>query len=117
MELTMNLKYRNLFAVTVVASSLLASPAIYAAPSVHSPVHAMFGKSKTVKLTLMNDSGSPMEVKAGDEVVKLDAGKPVTLNLAPGTRVVSNTTTEKQQAGTLIAEVSNSLNGATIHIK
>jgi hypothetical protein len=114
-ELIMN--YRNLLAVTVVASSLLASPVSYAVTAVHSPVNAMFGKTKTVKLTLLNDSTTPVEVKAGEEVVKLDAGKPVTLNLQPGTRVVYNTATDKQQAGSLIAEVSNSLNGATIHIK
>jgi hypothetical protein len=114
-ELTM--KYRNLLAVTVVATSLLASPVVYAATAVHSPVNAMFGKSKTVKLTLLNESSSSVEVKAGDEVVKLDAGKPVTLNLQPGTRVVYNTATDKQEAGSLIAEVSTSLNGATIHIK
>ena len=111
------MKYRNLLAVTVVATSLLASPVVYAATAVHSPVNAMFGKSKTVKLTLLNDSTSSVEVKAGDEVVKLDAGKPVTLNLQPGTRVVYNIATEKQEAGSLIAEVSTSLNGATIHIK
>jgi len=114
-ELTMN--YRNLLAVTVVATSLLTSPVSYAATVVHSPVNAMFGKTKTVKLTLLNDSTTPVEVKAGDEVVKLDAGKPVTLNLQPGTRVVYNTSTDKQQAGSLIAEVSSSLNGATIHLK
>lgn len=107
---------RNVFAAAIVASSLLASPAVYAA-GINSPVHAMFGKTKTVKLVLMNDSGSPMEIKAGEEVIKLDAGKPVTVSLPEGTRVVSNTTTEKSQAGTLIAQVSSSLNGATIHIK
>ena len=112
------MKFRNLLAVTVVASCLCsASPAVYAATAVHSPVNAMFGKTKTIKLTLLNDSTSPMEVKAGEEVVKLDAGKPVTLNLQPGTRVVYNTATSTQQAGSLIAEVSTSLNGATIHIK
>jgi hypothetical protein len=111
------MKYRNLLAVTVVATSLLASPVSYAATAINPPVNAMFGKTKTVKLTLLNESSSPVEVKAGDEVVKLDAGKPVTLNLQPGTRVVYNTATEKQQAGSLIAEVSSSLNGATIHIK
>jgi hypothetical protein len=111
------MNYRNLLAVTVVASSLLASPAVYAATAVHSPVNAMFGKTKTIKVTLVNDSTAPMEVKAGEDVVKLDAGKPVTLNLQPGTRVVYNAATEKQQAGSLIAEVSSSLSGATIHLK
>jgi hypothetical protein len=87
------------------------------AAGINSPVRAMFGKTKTVKIVLMNDSGSPMEIKAGEEIITLAAGKPVTVNLPEGTRMVSNTTTEKSQAGTLIAQVSSSLNGATIHIK
>lgn len=112
------MNYRKFVAATVVvASSLLASPAVYAATSVHSPVLAMFGKSKTVKLTIMNDSGAPMEVKAGEEIIKLEAGKPTTVTVPPGTRIVSTTATATQKAGTLIAEASSSLNGATIHIK
>jgi phosphosulfolactate phosphohydrolase-like enzyme len=112
------MNYRNLVAVTVVAAtSLLASPAVYAATSVHSPVHAMFGKSKTIKLTFLNDTSSPMEVKAGEEVIRLEAGKPTVVNLTPGTRIVSTTATSTHEAGSLIAEVTNSLNGATIHIK
>lgn len=111
------MKFRNaIAAAAIVATSLLASPVVHAA-GINSPVRAMFGKTKTVKLVLMNDSGSPMEVKAGEEVIKLDAGKPVTLNLPEGTRVISNTTTQSSQAGTLIAQISTSLNGATIHIK
>jgi phosphosulfolactate phosphohydrolase-like enzyme len=112
------MNYRNLVAVTVVAAtSLLASPAVYAATSVHSPVHAMFGKSKTIKLTFLNDTSSPMEVKAGEEVIRLEAGKPTVVNLTPGTRIVSTTATSTHEAGSLIAEVTSSLNGATIHIK
>src|SRR4051794_3379436 len=111
------MNYRNLLAVTVVATSLLASPISYAVFCLKKKINAMFGKTKTVKLTMVNDSTTPVEVKAGDEVVKLDAGKPVTLNLQPGTRVVYNPATYKQQAGSLIAEVSTSLNGATIHLK
>jgi phosphosulfolactate phosphohydrolase-like enzyme len=112
------MNYRKYVAATVVvASSLLASPAVYAATSVNSPVMAMFGKSKMIKVTFMNDSGSPMEVKAGEDVIKLEAGKPVTVSLTPGTRIVSTTDTTTQKAGSLIAEANNSLNGATIHIK
>lgn len=108
--------FRNVCAAAIVATSLLAVPMVHAA-GINSPVRAMFGKTKTVKIVLMNDSGSPMEIKAGEEIITLAAGKPVTVNLPEGTRMVSNTTTEKSQAGTLIAQVSSSLNGATIHIK
>jgi hypothetical protein len=110
------MKFRNVFAAAVVATSLLAAPVVHAT-GINSPVRAMFGKTKTIKLVLMNDTGAPIEVKAGEEIIKLEAGKPVTLSLPEGTRVVSNTATEKSQAGTLIAQVSTSLSGATIHIK
>ena len=112
------MKRRNLVAVVVISSSLLASQAVFAAPtSFHSPINAMFGKTKTVKVTLINDSGAPMEVKCGDDVVKLDAGKPVTLKLTTGTRVVANSASPLHQPGSLIAEVSDSLSGAILHIK
>src|SRR5260370_36970595 len=94
----------NRLAVVVVATSLLAAPAVYAAPaSISSPVHAMFAKTKStmVKLSLRNDSGSAMEVKVGDKVMTLDPGKPVTLNLEVGTRIVANSTTPTHPADPL----------------
>ncbi|WP_263367751.1 hypothetical protein [Edaphobacter bradus] len=108
---------RNLFAVTTIAASLIVSPAVYAATSIHSPVSAMFGKTKIITLTLVNDSGASMQVKAGEDVITLETGKPVTVKLPPGTRVVATTATPVHQAGSLIAEVSNALNGAVLHIK
>ena len=72
---------RNLFAIATIAASLVVSPAVYAATSIHSPVSAMFGKTKTIKVTLVNDSGASMQVKAGDDIVTLESGKPVTLKL------------------------------------
>jgi hypothetical protein len=108
---------RHLIAVATVTASLIASPTVYAATSIHAPVSAMFVKTKTIKVTFVNDSGSSMQLKAGDDVVTLEAGKPVTLKLPPGTHVVANTATPLHQAGTLITDVSDSLNGATVHIK
>lgn len=108
---------RNLFAIATIAASLIVSPAIYAATSIHAPVSAMFGKTKMVKLTLVNDSGTSMQIKAGDDIITLETGKPVTVKLPPGSRVIANTATPIHQAGSLIAEVSDSLNGATVHIK
>jgi hypothetical protein len=110
----------NRLTIAVVATSLLAVPAVYAAPaSISSPVHAMFAKTKsaTVKLSLRNDSGSAMEVKVGDKVMTLDPGKPITLNLEVGTRIVANSTTPNHPAGSLIEEVISDHNGATIIIR
>ena len=110
----------NRLAIAVVATSLLAAPAVYAAPaSISSPVHAMFAKTKstTVKLSLRNDSGSAMEVKVGDKVMTLDPGKLVSLNLEVGTRIVANSATANRPAGSLIEEVIKDHNGATIIIR
>jgi hypothetical protein len=114
------MKRLNRLTAAVVASSLLAAPALYAAPvSISSPVHAMFTKVKstTVKLNLRNDSGSAMEVKVGDKVVTLDPGKPVSLNLEVGTRIVANSATPNHPVGSLIEEVIRDHNGATIIIR
>ena len=114
------MKRHNLLTVAVVATSLLAVPAVYAAPaSISSPIHAMFSKTKpsTVKLSLRNDSGAAMEVKVGDKVMTLDPGKPVALNLEVGTRIVANTATPNHAVGSLIEEVISEHNGATIVIR
>jgi hypothetical protein len=114
------MKGLNRVTIAVVTTSLLAAPAVYAAPvSTFSPVHAMFAKAKstTVKLSLRNDSGSAMEVKVGDKVMTLDPGKPVTLNLEVGTRIVANSTTPNHPAGSVIEEVVSDHNGATIIIR
>jgi hypothetical protein len=116
-ELTM--KRHNRFAVVaVVATSLLAAPAVYAAPTaVSSPIHAMFSKTKLVKLSLRNDSGAAMDVKVGDKVMTLAPGKPVDLSLPVGTRIVAGTATPNHEAGSLIEEVVSEHNGATISIR
>jgi hypothetical protein len=113
------MKSLNRLIVAVAATSLLAAPAVYAAPaSISSPVHAMFSKTKstTVKLNLRNDSGSAMEVKVGEQVMTLDPGKPVALKLEVGTRIVANTATPSHPAGSLIEEVIKDHDGATIVI-
>ena len=110
--------YRNFVATAVVvAASLSASPAVYAATSVHAPVHAMFSKSKTIKFTITNDTSAPMELKAGDQMITVDAKKSTTVNLAEGTRIVCNSASPTHEAGSLIAEVNSQLSGATIHIR
>jgi hypothetical protein len=113
------MKFFNRLTLAVVTTSLLAAPAVYAAPAVSSPVHAMFSKSKTstVKLSLRNDTGSAMEVKVGDKVMTLDPGKPVNLDLEVGTRIVANTATPNHAVGSIIEEVIKDHSGATIVIR
>jgi hypothetical protein len=113
----MNSIRRSLVAASMVAVCTL-SPALYASTaSVLHPVHAFFGKSsKTVQLSLRNTTSTDLELRAGDTVMKLEAGKTMRVTLAAGTRVTTNTATAAHPAGDLLFEVSPSLSGATIAI-
>ena len=111
------MKRLNLLAVTVVTISLLAPSAVFAAPAGNTPANAMFAKTKTIHFKLLNDSNSAMEFKVGDNIVKLDAGKSVTVNLPVGARVLCSSTTPLHESGSVIAEVTDSLNGAIVHVK
>jgi hypothetical protein len=109
----------NRLTIAFVSASLLAVPAVYAAPAISSPVHAMFGKTKsnTVKLNLKNESAAPLDVKVGDKVMTLDPGKLVSLSVEVGTRIVSSSDTPNHPAGSLIEQVDKNHNGATIVLR
>jgi len=105
-------------AIAVLVAGLSVSAAVYAAPADNPmPTHAMFSKSKIVKMALQNESGSPVELKVGDQVVSLGAGKTVSMKLAVGTRIVASTATPKHQPGDLLVEVSDTLQDATLIIR
>jgi hypothetical protein len=109
---------RSLFVAPLAVACLFASQAVYASPvSVLSPVNAMFARSKTIKFELRNASASPMELKAGDTVMTLKAGETLAVNLAPGTRIVTNLASSDHPAGTLVLEVSGSMNGTTVTLR
>ncbi|WP_158941730.1 hypothetical protein [Granulicella sp. S190] len=111
---------QNLFTLVVVASSLLTAPAIYASPvSISSPVHAMFGKTKTnsVKFNLRNDTAASLEVLIGDKPMTLEPGKLVNVDVPVGTRIVANSATPNHAVGSLIEEVIKEHSGATIAIR
>ena len=77
----------------------------------------MFAKTQTVKVSLRNDSNSQMQLKVGDQVMSIDAGKTVAVKVPVGTRIVMNAATSTHQAGELIAEATTALDNATLAIK
>ncbi len=114
---------RYLLAAPLAVACLFSSQAVYASPVGNfTPAHAafarsMFSKSKTVKLSLRNESSSTMDFRAGDKIFTVEAGKTVTVDVPPGTRIVSNSATTTKPAGTLIVEVSSNLGGSTIILR
>jgi hypothetical protein len=110
---------KNLFAISLAVVTLLASPAVYAAPvGVPSSLHAMFrNQNKPVKLNLRNESSTTIELRVNDQVMTLEAGKSLDLKLPVGTRIFANNSTPTHPAGSLITEVIKEQDGATISIR
>lgn len=109
---------RSLLAAPLAVACLLASQALYAAPiPVLNPVHAMFGRSKTVKFELHNASAAPMDLKAGNTALTVKAGETVTLDLPAGTRILTNSASNAHPAGTLVLEVSPNFSGTTVTLR
>jgi hypothetical protein len=109
---------RHLLVSSIAALALVAAPALHAAPvNVNLPVHAAFAKEKTVQISFRNDSGAPLELKVGENLMKLEPGKTLDLRLPVGTRIVTNNATPNLIAGSLVAEVAPYLSGATLSIK
>ncbi len=112
------MKARSLAVAVVATLALTASPAVFAAPvSLNLPVHAFLAKVKNVNISFRNDSGAPLELKAGDNVMKLNTGQTMKVQLPAGTKVLANTATPKLAPGAVVTEVASYLDGATISIK
>jgi hypothetical protein len=102
------MKTRIAVAALFAAAFLTAVPASYAAAgSIPSPVHAMyFHGEKKIKFSLRNETGAPLELKVGDQVMTLQAGQVAPFKLPVGTRITTNTATEHHPVGSLILEVT-----------
>ena len=106
---------RKAFPAILGVAALLAPPALFAAPlHITTPLYAAFGKAKTVKFDIRNNSVTPVELRAGDKVQTVEAGKTITLNLPVGTRVVANKAAGSYAEGAVIAEVQPPLSGNTV---
>jgi hypothetical protein len=102
------------FAVVLAGMSGMAHAA---PPDLGVPVRAMSDKAKMVKLNIRNDSGQQMTLRAGADVVTIEAGKTTALRLPVGTRIVMENSTPTHEAGTLLAQVAKELGGATLAVK
>jgi len=112
------MKIRAVFPIAVVIVGFMASANVYAASSnVPSVMRVGFAKTHNVSLSLRNDSGSLLELKVGDQVVSLEAGKTVAMKVPVGSRIVMNSASTNHAAGQVIAEVTTALDNATVAIK
>ncbi len=113
------MKIRIACATLLAAIFFAAVPASHAAvSSIHAPTHAYFHGDKKIKFNIKNETGAPLDLKVGDQVVTLQPGQVTPLKLPIGTRVTTNTATDHHKVGDLIVEVStNMYSNSTLSIK
>jgi hypothetical protein len=107
---------RNLIlALSLVAVSSFVAQDVYAAPfGFHSGNQT--DSVKTIPLTLHNASNTAIELKVGDNVISLDAGKAIAVSLPIGTKITANKATPTMEAGVLIGQISKDSKGVTMNI-
>jgi len=80
--------------------------------------NAAIGRSKTVKFSLINESGAQLVLKDGDDIIKLEPGKSIDVKEPMGSHlVVVDSPIQSHKPGDVVVEVSGALSGAIVHIK
>ena len=104
---------KSMSALVVLAAALAPCAAFASTIHITPATHAFFG-NKMVKFSIRNQTGAPIELKAGDQTVTLETGKTTQFKLAPGTQVVTSSTSGKREAGTIICQATPDMNDSTI---
>ena len=109
------MKHPQFVTAVLGVASLIATPAMFGS-TLHlgAPVRAMFNHQKMVKFDVRNASATPIEVRAGDKVQTVDAGKTVSFALPEGTRVTANKASGTYAEGAVLAEAQSPLSGTTV---
>lgn len=103
----------------VLAVVLMAGESIFAEPltALHVPVNAMGKQKEMVTFHLRNDSSQTLQVKAGNQQLTLEPGKPVDVTLKIGDTVTVAKGTSKFPEGTVIATASQDIKDSTIALR
>ena len=104
---------KSMSALAVLTAALAPCAAVASTLSITPAAHAFFG-NKMVKFSVRNQTGAPIELKAGDQTVTVENGKPTQFKLAPGTPVVTTTKTDKREAGAIICQATPDMNDTTV---
>ena len=115
--------FRSKFIVPALSAvCLLASQAVVPTPVFASvlradhPVMPMFRGNKMVNLNLANKTTTPLDVKVGETPMTIEPGKTVKISAEAGSKITVVTASATHAAGSVLAEISKDLSGATISI-
>jgi hypothetical protein len=111
---------KKMFAGLSVACLLTAQaavPAIASASTLRAPagMAAFFG-SHTVKMSVHNATGGPLQIAVGDKSMTVEAGKTVEVSGMDGTPITVTVATRNHAAGEVLSHLSKDFAGATISV-
>jgi hypothetical protein len=96
------------FAQNTVQNTVQAAPAAQTQPA---------AKAKTIKFTVVNTTKGPVALRSGEEEMTLAAGQSRVVKATAGTRIVTTADSSVGQSGTVVAEVSDVMQGATVNVR
>ena len=107
------------FVLPVVAAFCLLAPvASLTAQDTTAPVTktAKVKKVKTVKFTIANQGTTSLDLKSGDTPVTIAPGQSQSLTAVAGTKIVTASDSSRGTAGTVVAQVTDDMNGSTVSL-
>jgi hypothetical protein len=113
------MKFQSVVTTLAMAASICVPSAVFAAPtaSVHAPVHAFFGKQHLITVSLRNDTAATITVKAGDKEFALEPGKPQTVKLVAGDKIIATAQCAGHTAGEVLSTIDPVMDQATLGLK
>ena len=107
------MKLRMIPATMVATVCLLPTPGLLAAPYLNrtNPMAVQSAKVHRIAFQLRNDSGQPMTVQAGDQVLVLGPGKMMAVKLPQGQSLTAAEATSHYTVGEVLAVVDGHLAG------
>ena len=107
---------RKFILPVVAAFCLLAPVASLTAQDAPVTKTAKVKKVKTVKFTIANQGTTPLDLKSGDTPVTIAPGQSQSMTAAAGTKIVTASDSSRGTAGTVVAQVTDDMNGSTVSL-
>jgi hypothetical protein len=107
---------RSIVTTMALAASLLSGAAMYAETPASIPATTV-ASTKLVHFSLRNDTTAPITLQAGTQELTIQPGKATSVKLPVGTNVIAETATPNRAAGTVLVQVAELLNAATVALK
>jgi hypothetical protein len=105
------------FVLPAVAAFCLVAPSITVLAQTAPAAQTQTKKVKPVKFTISNTTKTPIDLKTGEEQMTIAAGESRSVKAAPGSKIVTTSDSAAGQSGTVITEVTDSMNGSTVNLR